>query len=377
MHLYLHIPFCRQACYYCDFHFSTALSGRSDMTAAICREIELRSNFLPDNRLETIYFGGGTPSLLEDADLGKIFETVHRYFVVAPGAEITLEANPDDLTPEKLTQLRRHGINRLSIGLQSFHEPHLNYLHRVHTAAEASRCVGLAQDAGFSNLTIDLIYAIPSDEADPHRIWRSDLEKAADLGVPHISAYCLTIEPKTVFGKWLSSKRIAPIDDEFAAGQFQILVDFLRQKGYEQYEISNFAQPGHYSRHNSSYWKQRPYLGIGPSAHSYDGSRTRLHAVSNNQQYIKALQANTLPLETEYLSDQDLVNEYLLTSLRTQWGSDLDRVSALSASGRAEVDRELPGLESSGWVRREGSFIYLTEAGKLMADRVAEILFWV
>ncbi|MDR6196556.1 radical SAM family heme chaperone HemW [Siphonobacter sp. SORGH_AS_0500] len=377
MHLYLHIPFCRQACYYCDFHFSTSLNGRTDMVEAISREIVLRRNYLPSPQLDTIYFGGGTPSLLEEADFQQIFRTIHEQFSVNPAAEITLEANPDDLSLEKLRIFKRVGINRLSIGIQSFHEPHLKHLHRIHSAEEAQHCVRMAQDVGFENITIDLIYAIPSSEADPHAIWRSDLAKAMDLNVPHISAYCLTIEPQTVFGKWLKSKRIAPIDDSFAAEQFQILLETLRKHGYEQYEISNFARPGRHSQHNSSYWLQHPYLGVGPSAHSYDGQQSRQHNLSHNTQYVSAIQREQIPAEIEELSEQDLINEYVLTSLRTHWGTSLKRMRELSSAGFSFMETVLPELKAKGWIREEESMIYLTEAGKLFADRVAEELFWV
>ncbi len=377
MHLYIHVPFCRQACYYCDFHFSTSLQGRTEMVDAICREIELRKTYLPDSSLDTVYFGGGTPSLLEEADFQHIFQTIHQHFRVHPEVEITLEANPDDLSREKLQLFHRMGINRLSIGIQSFHTPHLQHLHRIHSAEDARTCVRMAQQVGFENITIDLIYAIPSSETDPHAIWRKDLAEAMALQVPHISAYCLTIEPQTVFGKWLKNKRIAPIDDEFAAEQFQILRDTLREHGYEQYEISNFARPGRHSQHNSSYWLQHPYLGVGPSAHSYDGLRRRQYNRSNNPQYVAALQQGLIPAEIENLTEQDLVNEYVLTSLRTHWGTDVERIRQLSETGLSVIEAALSALQQNGWIRREGSMLFLTETGKLFADRVAEELFWV
>ncbi|MFT4033342.1 MAG: radical SAM family heme chaperone HemW [Siphonobacter sp.] len=374
MHLYLHIPFCRQACYYCDFHFSTSLNNRSDMTMAICQEIKLQRSFLPQNKLETIYFGGGTPSLLEEEELRRIFDTIHTYFQVLPNAEITLEANPDDLTPAKLRMLRQLGVNRLSIGIQSFNANHLNYLHRIHTAEEAQVSVKAAQDAGFENLTIDLIYAIP---ASTHDIWQQDLEQALTLGVPHISAYCLTIEPQTVFGKWLKNRKIVPIDDAFAAEQFRMLIDQLGKKGYEQYEISNFALPGRHSQHNSSYWKQHPYLGVGPSAHSYDGQFLRQFNISNNTRYVQMILAGTIPAEIEALSEQDRLNEYILTSLRTKWGSDLDKIAALSTEGNRFIQSIIPSLIANNWLHIQGSTLYLTGSGKFFADRVAEELFWL
>lgn len=374
MHLYLHIPFCAQACHYCDFHFSTRLAGREAMVAALARELVLQKNYLPSSPLETVYFGGGTPSLLTERELNALFEAIHRNFSVGKGAEITLEANPDDLSAEKLRALRRLGVNRLSIGIQSFDAGHLRHLHRLHSAADGEASVRRAQDAGFENLTIDLIYAIP---APNHRIWETDLAKATALGVPHLSAYCLTIEPQTVFGNWLKRKKMQPIDDAFAAGQFELLTSHLLARGYEHYEISNFAQPGRYSRHNTSYWRQEPYLGVGPSAHSFDGASRRQFNVSNNARYVDAIGRGEIPAEVEVLSEKDRVNEYLLTGLRTQWGCDLAKLNAISEAGRAEVLALVPPFVERGWLRLEANRLVLTPAGKLFADRVASELFWM
>ena len=228
MHLYLHIPFCRQACHYCDFHFSTSLKTKTEIVQAICHEIFLQKDYLQDSNLETIYFGGGTPSLLEETDFIQIFETISKYFKINPNAEITLEANPDDLTKEKLQLFKKYHINRLSIGIQSFHEPHLKSLNRIHSSQEAETCIKLSQDIGIQNLTIDLIYAIPSES---HTIFELDLQKATDLNTNHISAYCLTIEPKTVFSKWVKQGKIQVIDDDYAVAQFDMLVKHLTQNG--------------------------------------------------------------------------------------------------------------------------------------------------
>ncbi|RZJ26432.1 MAG: radical SAM family heme chaperone HemW, partial [Flavobacterium sp.] len=241
MHLYIHIPFCKQACHYCDFHFSTSLKQKTALVEALCREIELQKDYLLTRHLETIYLGGGTPSLLNEAELQLIFETIHRFYTVAPDAEITLEANPDDLVgpaTDSMAPLRlfRQYVNRLSMGIQSFHEPNLRLMNRAHSASEAEKCVQLAREAGFDNLTIDLIYGIP---AETHNVWEADLAKALSFGIPHISAYCLTIEPGTVFGNWLKKGRLQAADDEFAADQFTTLVQTLVANGYEQYEISN------------------------------------------------------------------------------------------------------------------------------------------
>lgn len=375
MHLYLHIPFCRQACHYCDFHFSTQLDGRNALVDALARELILQQAYLSRQPLQTIYFGGGTPSLLTEAELARLMDTIHRCFSVQPNAEITLEANPDDLTNEKLAQINALGINRLSIGIQSFDEANLRYLNRIHTATEGENCVRQAQEAGIENISIDLIYAI--GPAPDHRIWERDLEKAIALNVPHLSAYCLTIEPQTVFGNWLKRRKIQPIDDEFAAGQFERLTRHLAGAGYEHYEISNFAQPGRYSRHNTSYWRQEPYLGVGPSAHSFDGATTRQANVSNNARYVATLGRGEIPAETEHLSERDRVNEYLLTSLRTQWGCDLVKLKTISEEGHSRIRSFTPPLLEKGWLNDEAGTLRLTPAGKLFADRVASELFWV
>lgn len=372
MHLYLHIPFCRQACHYCDFHFSTNTSNKRAIVEAIAQEIVLRKSYLPEADIETIYFGGGTPSMLDEQELGMLLDTIRQHFKVSPDAEITLEANPDDLDQYKLTQLYQAGINRLSIGIQSFHGPHLQFLNRVHSAIEAEHCVRMAQEAGITNISIDLIYAIP---AESHAILKSDIEKAFALNISHISAYCLTIEPQTAFGNWLKKKKIQPIDDEFAAQQFEILTGSLAGNGYEQYEISNFARHGWYSRHNSSYWKQRPYLGVGPSAHSYDG-KSRQYNVAHNAKYLQAISQGIIPATIEELSAVDQTNEYLLTGLRTKWGVDLSVLETLShGTFRTVHEKDVAGMIGKGWLTDDGSTLLLTEAGKLFADRIASDLF--
>lgn len=372
MHLYLHIPFCKQACHYCDFHFSTNTASKGAIVEAIAREIQLRKPYLPKGDMETIYFGGGTPSMLDERELNLLLDTIYEHFSVAASAEITLEANPDDLNAASLEMFAKTGINRLSIGIQSFHEPHLMFMNRAHSAAEAEQCVKLAQDAGIDNISIDLIYAIPSDN---HEILRGDLTKAFALDVPHISAYCLTIEPQTAFGSWLKKKKIRPIEEEYAAEQFEILTGSLRENGYEQYEISNFARGGRYSNHNSSYWKQHPYLGVGPSAHSYNGE-SRQYNISNNAQYLRALQEDIIPATIETLSPADQTNEYLLTGLRTKWGVELQKLEILSQGRFAlEARQELDRMILKGWISKDSGILVLTQAGKLFADRIASDLF--
>jgi oxygen-independent coproporphyrinogen-3 oxidase len=376
MHLYLHIPFCKQACHYCDFHFSTNLTQKSALVDALCAEIARQKNYLPHQPLETIYFGGGTPSLLTESELVQIFDTIHAQFTVSPGAEITLEANPDDLSLEKLQLLRRY-VNRLSIGIQTFDEATLRWMNRAHTATEAEACVGLAREAGFENLSVDLIYGIPNRDES---LWKIDLQKVIALNVPHLSAYALTIEPDTAFGRWQQKGKLPPADETLAAEQFEELTSALTESGYAHYEISNFARhrdgrDGQYARHNTAYWQRRPYLGIGPSAHSYNG-HSRQYNVANNARYIAQIQQGKLPAEVEQLTRADQVNEYLLTGLRTQWGCSLTELNTLLGTDFAQTQsRDLATLYASGWLTRSDDRLLLTQAGKLFADRVAATLF--
>ncbi len=386
MHLYIHVPFCKQACHYCDFHFSTSLGQKSALVDALCAEIRLQKDYLPTPTLETIYFGGGTPSLLTDRELNQLFSTIYDQFTVSPTAEITLEANPDDLQRAKLEQLRQY-VNRLSIGIQTFDEATLRWMNRAHTASEAEACVWLARDAGFENMSVDLIYGIPNRS---DLLWQQDLQKMLALDVPHLSAYALTIEPDTAFGRWQQKGKLPTMDESLAAEQFTELTQMLSDAAYEHYEISNFArkidallddslltanQTAAYARHNTAYWKRRPYLGIGPSAHSYNGS-SRQYNIANNTRYVASVQQGVLPAEVEQLSVADQVNEYLLTGLRTQWGCSLAELSTLLGVDFAQTQlRDLAQLYDSGWLMRDGDTLRLTKAGKLFADQVAASLF--
>jgi oxygen-independent coproporphyrinogen-3 oxidase len=384
MHLYLHIPFCKQACHYCDFHFSTSLGQKTALVDALCAEIQLQKDYLPSPELQTIYLGGGTPSLLTDRELEQLFTAIHAQFTVAYTAEITLEANPDDLTANKLRLLRRY-VNRLSIGIQTFDEATLRWMNRAHTATEAEACVGLAREAGFENLSVDLIYGLPNRDASR---WQYDLEKIMALNVPHLSAYALTIEPDTAFGRWQQKGKLPPVEEELAADQFEELTRLLTgsggagdaspgetSPGYEHYEISNFARPGQYARHNTAYWQRKPYLGIGPSAHSYNG-HSRQYNIANNARYIADIRQGIVPAELEVLTTADQVNDYLLTGLRTQWGCSLAELTTLlGADFTRHQERDLASLYASGWLVCDGDRLRLTNAGKLFADRVAATLF--
>ncbi len=372
MHLYIHIPFCKQACHYCDFHFSTNLSRKAELVDAICTEIDQQRAYLPDQPLETIYFGGGTPSLLTEGELDCLLTTIHKQYTVASGAEITLEANPDDLSDAaKLTMLRRY-VNRLSIGIQTFHETSLRWMNRAHNAHEALASVDRARQAGFSNLSVDLIYGIPNRTDDA---WETDLTTMLALHVPHLSAYALTIEPDTAFGRWERSGKLTPADEQLAATQFEQLTTALIDADYEHYEISNFAKPGQYARHNTAYWQRRPYLGVGPSAHSYNGV-SRQYNIANNARYIADIRQGVLPATVEELTVADQVNEYLLTGLRTQWGCSVAELDTLLGNDFIrQQQRELTELYQTGWLLRDGDRLRLTTAGKLFADRVAATLF--
>ncbi len=342
------------------------------MIQAICKEIDLQKNYLNTTSLETIYFGGGTPSLLTAKDLNLILDTVSSHFSLSTEAEITLEANPDDLSTEKIMQLRYTAINRLSIGIQSFYEPHLQYMHRAHTATDSEMCIKNVQDAGFENLTVDLIYGIPHPD---HSVWERDLQKVIQLNIPHLSAYCLTIEPQTVFGKWVKQKKIVPVDEEFSAIQFEMMLSELEKAGFEQYEISNFAKNSYYARHNSGYWLQKPYLGIGPSAHSFNGD-TRQFNVANNAQYIRRLTQNSIPCTIETLTRNEQINDYLLTSLRTRWGSD---IKYMHQKWGYDLPRIHPSAfqlyQESGLIALESGILKLTQKGKLLADEITSTFF--
>jgi oxygen-independent coproporphyrinogen III oxidase len=342
------------------------------MLAAILHEIALQADFLKGAPLSSIYLGGGTPSLLDTAELTALFETIHRFHEVTPDAEITLEANPDDLTREKLHELKVYSpVNRLSIGIQSFADADLQWMNRAHQATEARSCLEDALSIGFHNLTIDLIYgAPPTTDAQ----WEENLRIAYGYQIPHLSCYCLTVEPGTALGTFVRKGQQPPVEEEKAARQFEYLVETSARQGFDHYEISNFARPGHYARHNSNYWHGIPYLGIGPSAHAYDGVKRQWN-VSNNAAYIKALQAHQVPFEFEVLTDAQRYNEYVMTALRTIWGVQEERISAFGAAFETHFLQQVqPFLESGAIYRQDGSYT-LSKTGKLLADRLSMELF--
>jgi oxygen-independent coproporphyrinogen III oxidase len=369
--IYIHIPFCRQACHYCDFHFSTNLTNKENLVSAICSEIALSKDFLEGEPIETIYFGGGSPSLLSSQELDSILSAISANYTILSGSEITFEGNPDDLNLGYLKEIASLGINRLSIGIQSFDEQNLKFLNRVHNALQSKICLEDVEKAGFSNFSIDLIYGIP---AANHKKWLLDITEALNFKPKHISAYCLTIEEKTAFGNWLKKGKISPIDNDFAAEQYEILVDRLRLNGYEQYEISNFAIPAYYSKHNSSYWRQKKYLGLGPGAHSFNGEKRRFN-IENNNKYVVSINKGIIPFVEENLTQEDKINEFILTTLRTKWGTNLRYLnSTLGIDILGKKKEQIEKLSFKELIRIENNSLFLTEKGKLLADEITEQL---
>ncbi|WKV13471.1 radical SAM family heme chaperone HemW [Marivirga harenae] len=372
--IYIHIPFCKQACFYCDFHFSTNMAIKNDMVEAICKEIELQQEYLNGELIRSIYFGGGTPSLLDETHLKSIFNYLNRFHNIAFDAEITFEANPDDITQDKLEILYQNGINRLSVGIQSFDQEVLKWMNRAHNSQEAFRCLELIKKSDFDNFSLDLIYGIPNST---HETWEKDLKSLVGFQPPHISSYCLTIEPNTVFGRWQQKGKLNEASEDYSSEQFLYLSQYLTNSGYEHYEVSNFAKKGFHSKHNSSYWEQKSYLGIGPSAHSYDG-KNRQFNVSSNGKYLKALQSNEIPAQLDILTQEDRINEYLMTSLRTSEGCNLKFLAnELNYDLVKNAKPQIEHWKNTGLCTLEDDILRLTLKGRLLADKLASDLFLV
>ncbi|MBK6539984.1 MAG: radical SAM family heme chaperone HemW [Flavobacteriales bacterium] len=365
--LYFHIPFCRKACTYCDFHFSTSLGAQDRVLDAMSKELNERASELGGDSVGTIYFGGGTPSLIDPARIATFVQQAHALFRVVD-AEITLEANPDDITPERLDAWKAAGITRISLGTQSFREDRLKWMGRAHTATQALESIAAIARAGFASWTIDLIYGLPEMTLAE---WDEQLSIALDHGMPHLSAYGLTVEPRTALAHQVKQGLIVPGDDEAQSAQFDRLMERMKRASLTHYEISNFGREGHFSRHNTSYWNGTPYLGIGPSAHSFNGSARRWN-VSNNQRYLVSVEGGTAFSEMETLTPSQRTNELLLTGLRTQWGVDLD---ALPLDVRMVNERTIVSYHDRGMLERHGARLVLTERGRHFADRIAMDLF--
>ncbi|AZB08752.1 radical SAM family heme chaperone HemW [Chryseobacterium sp. G0162] len=373
--IYIHIPFCKQKCSYCNFHFSTSLNFKDEMLRAMKTEIQLRKHELKSKSLKSLYFGGGTPSILSVDEINSLIDEVLHGFSFEKDIEITLEANPDDLDKNFLKQLAGTPVNRLSIGTQSFFEEDLKLMNRAHTASEAEGSIKRAQDFGFENLSIDLIYGSPTSNLE---IWKENLHKTIALEVPHISSYALTVEPKTALDNWISKGKVKSPKEEEQNREFYYLSDFLKDNGFEHYEVSNFAKPGFYSRHNSAYWKYQEYLGIGPSAHSYNGFDVRSWNIANNQQYIKKLGAKLLAKEEEILSKEDQFNEMIMIGLRTIWGVDMKSLKEKFDDRFMEhFKNEIRHKMEEGILIIENDHLKIPEKHWFMADGIASDLFMV
>ncbi|RBA29956.1 radical SAM family heme chaperone HemW [Flavobacterium tibetense] len=374
--IYIHIPFCKQACHYCDFHFSTNLKKKGEMVLALAKEIEMRKSEIldfarNDMEIETIYFGGGTPSILSVEDLRFLIDSVYKNYKVVENPEITVEANPDDLSEEQIIELSKNKVNRLSIGIQSFFEDDLKMMNRAHNSEEAKKCLETATQY-FDNISIDLIYGIPEMSNEK---WLQNIEMALSFGVPHISSYALTVEPKTALHSFIQKGIIPQPDDEVAQEHFQILVDKLSENGFIHYELSNFGKENYFSKNNSSYWLGKKYIGIGPSAHSYDG-KNRGWNISNNSLYIKSIQENKLPIEMETLTKTDRYNEYIMTGLRTIWGVSFDRIE--EEFGKTYLDylnQQAAKFIEDHLLFVDDNILRTTKKGKFLSDGIASDLF--
>jgi oxygen-independent coproporphyrinogen III oxidase len=363
--IYLHIPFCKQACHYCNFHFVTSFRYKNELLEALLKEASLRKPYLADEIVDTIYFGGGTPSLLEIGDCRLQIENLRKNFEVSEDAEITLEVNPDDISDEKLQGWRECGINRLSIGIQSFFDEDLQWMNRAHNASQAARSLESVVRF-FKNTSIDLIYGTPYLTNER---WKQNLETAASFGIPHLSCYALTVEEKTPLHKMIRELKSLAIDPDKQSEQFLFLMDWAEKNGYEHYEISNFSKPGWRSRHNSSYWSGKNYLGLGPSAHSYNGE-SRQWNVANNARYIETINKGIIPAEQELLSETQKANEYIMTSIRTMEGINLEKITSVP-----EILERAAKYIKAGLIKEDHDHLILTNEGKLLADGIAANLF--
>ncbi len=375
--IYIHIPFCKQACHYCDFHFSTSMKKKDEMVLALAKELQLRKDeFQYDAEfpcIETIYFGGGTPSVFNVEDIKLLIDTVRQNYPVSQNPEITLEANPDDLSEENLSAFAAIGINRLSIGIQSFFEEDLKLMHRAHDSVQAKKCLELATRY-FDNISLDLIYGIPGMTNER---WRQNIETALSFGIPHISSYALTVEPKTALNKLIQTGKVDAPKDEVAQEQFLILVETLEANGLVHYELSNFGKENYFSQNNSAYWLGKKFLGIGPSAHSYDGV-SRSWNVANNALYLKAIQKGELPREVELLSQEDLYNEYIMTGLRTIWGVSLIRIEQEFGTDYLNyLKQQSQKFIHDGLLIITDGILKPTLKGKFLTDGIASDLFYL
>lgn len=381
--IYIHIPFCKQACHYCDFHFSTSMHKKDEMVLALAKELQLRKSEFQNESVATIYFGGGTPSRLSIADLRFLIATIYEQYTVVEKPEITLEANPDDLSESYLLELKAIGFNRLSIGIQSFFEDDLKLMNRAHNSEEAKKCLEIATRY-FDNISLDLIYGIPDLSQNGEQAkqmsnerWLQNIETALSFGIPHISSYALTVEPKTALNKLIQTGKIASPNDEVAQEHFMILVETLEKNGFVHYELSNFGKENYFSQNNSAYWLGKKYIGIGPSAHSYDGI-SRSWNIANNALYLKAIQNDELPNEVEKLTLQDRYNEYIMTGLRTIWGVSLVRVEQeFGIDFLNYLKKQSQKFIDDGLLSITDDILKPTLKGKFLTDGIASDLFYL
>ncbi len=372
--IYVHIPFCKQQCNYCDFHFSTSINNKNKLIESLLLEMKIRKPFVNGANIRTIYLGGGTPSILSYQEIMRILDGISQHYQLDNDIEITLEANPDDLTSKKIQELRNTPINRFSIGVQSFHEEDLKYMNRAHNVSEAFESIKNVQNAGWNNITTDLIYGTPTLNNDK---WQQNLEYIIDLEVPHLSAYSLTVEEKTPLYHAIKTGKEKPLDEVKSQNQFNTLIDFMPKHGFEQYEISNFAKEGFVAKHNSSYWKGDTYLGLGPSAHSFN-THSRYWNVSNNALYIIALQKGELNMQEENLTEIEQYNEYIITSLRTVWGCNRDLIEVRFSLFLVEFfDNSVKKWLKNGKIEQKHQVFKLSNEGKMLADLIASDLFYI
>ena len=369
--IYIHIPFCKQACHYCDFHFSTSMKKKEEMVMALVKELEFRKDEFQNEVVETIYFGGGTPSVLSIDDIRFLINSVYQNYNVNENPEITLEANPDDLDEETIIQYSNSPINRLSIGVQSFFDDDLQLMNRAHNSEEAKKCLAFATKH-FDNISIDLIYGMPNMSNEK---WLHNIETALSFTIPHISSYALTVEPKTALHKMIKLGTISALEDDIAQQHFHILIDKLQENGFVHYELSNFGKPNYFSKNNTAYWLGKKYIGIGPSAHSFNG-KSRSWNVSNNSLYLKAIAENKVPSETEILSETDQYNEYIMTGLRTIWGVSLQRIETEFGSSYLDyLQQQAEKFISDNLLEVENNILKTTKKGKFLSDGIASDLF--
>jgi len=373
--IYIHFPFCKKKCNYCNFFSVVSSKYRNLFVDALLKEIILQKDYLENETIQTIYFGGGTPSLLNKNEINKIFDQLNKYFRIDKNAEITLEVNPDNLTQIYVNEIKYSPVNRISIGIQSFLNEELKYLGRIHDAEQSLNSLKYLQDEGFENISIDLIYGIPSEKNNHTTNWEKNLETAFTSNIPHISAYSLTVEPNTILDSLINKGKYEPVDEHTSAEHFEILMKSMREHNYIHYEISNFCKEGFYSKHNSNYWLQKKYLGLGPSAHSYN-KISRQWNIASISKYIDSLNNKTVPFEKEILSETTKYNEYILTSLRTIWGCDINFIK----SNFDKIFYQLLLKESEKYFQNnflffKGNKIFLTDSGKLFADKISSDLF--